>query len=84
MVSRNFAYPRLHRYWDGEKEALSAHSSPFNGTREDAKTLLGCFLSGGTDHHEVHGSAQEAAKLVPELARVWDEPFADPSQVPSL
>lgn len=38
----------------------------------------------GTDHHEVHGSAGEAAKLVPELGRIWDEPFADPSQIPTL
>ncbi len=38
----------------------------------------------GTDHHEVRGSAEEAAKLVPQLAQVWDEPFADPSQIPTL
>lgn len=38
----------------------------------------------GTDHHEVLGSAEEAAKLVPELGRIWDEPFADPSQIPTL
>lgn len=38
----------------------------------------------GTDHHEVLGSADEAAKLVPQLARIWDEPFADPSQIPTL
>ncbi|WP_033067737.1 asparagine synthase (glutamine-hydrolyzing) [Thalassospira australica] len=138
--------PRHHQYWNGEKEAVSAYSAPFEGTREDAKVLLGeklenlaarrliadtplgCFLSGGidsslvtalaakaseqpvgsytirfdnpryneadhaqkvaahlgTNHHEVHGSAQEAAKLVPELAKIWDEPFADPSQVPTL
>ncbi|WP_336232122.1 asparagine synthase (glutamine-hydrolyzing) [Thalassospira sp. CH_XMU1458] len=38
----------------------------------------------GTDHHEVRGSAEEAAKMVPQLAQVWDEPFADPSQIPTL
>lgn len=38
----------------------------------------------GTDHHEVLGSAEEAAKLVPQLAHIWDEPFADPSQIPTL
>lgn len=38
----------------------------------------------GTHHHEVLGSAEEAANLIPELAKIWDEPFADPSQIPTL
>jgi len=37
----------------------------------------------GTDHHEVHLSLASALDLVPRLAQVWDEPFADPSMLPT-
>ncbi|MBM3516447.1 MAG: asparagine synthase (glutamine-hydrolyzing) [Alphaproteobacteria bacterium] len=37
----------------------------------------------GTDHHEVRLGAAEALAVVPELPRLYDEPFADSSQIPS-
>lgn len=37
----------------------------------------------GTDHHEIHFGPREALALIPKLPDVWDEPFADPSQIPS-
>lgn len=37
----------------------------------------------GTDHHEVHLSLANALELVPRLAQIWDEPFADPSMLPT-
>lgn len=38
----------------------------------------------GTEHTEVYLSEQEAMEVVPQLPTVWDEPFADSSQIPTL
>ncbi|PBC07690.1 asparagine synthase (glutamine-hydrolyzing) [Mesorhizobium sp. WSM3859] len=38
----------------------------------------------GTDHTELHLSPAAAREVIPELPRIWDEPFADESQIPTL
>jgi asparagine synthase (glutamine-hydrolysing) len=37
----------------------------------------------GTQHHEVYLSGADALKVIPKLGNIYDEPFADASQVPS-
>jgi asparagine synthase (glutamine-hydrolysing) len=38
----------------------------------------------GTDHTELRLSPAAARQVIPELPRIWDEPFADESQIPTL
>jgi asparagine synthase (glutamine-hydrolysing) len=38
----------------------------------------------GTEHNELRVTAEAARAVIPELPRIWDEPFADESQIPTL
>jgi asparagine synthase (glutamine-hydrolysing) len=37
----------------------------------------------GSDHHEIQVSEQDLIDSIPTMTRTYDEPFADPSQVPT-
>jgi asparagine synthase (glutamine-hydrolysing) len=38
----------------------------------------------GTDHHELKLSSTDALNVVPEISRIYDEPFSDSSQIPTF
>ncbi|WEK49004.1 MAG: asparagine synthase (glutamine-hydrolyzing) [Candidatus Kaistia colombiensis] len=38
----------------------------------------------GTEHTELRLMPEVAREVIPELPRIWDEPFADESQIPTL
>jgi asparagine synthase (glutamine-hydrolysing) len=38
----------------------------------------------GTEHTELRLTPAEACAVIPELPRIWDEPFADESQIPTF
>jgi asparagine synthase (glutamine-hydrolysing) len=70
-------------------QAYSGRSVPtytigFDDPRFDESAAAGAIARHlGTDHHEIRLSSRDAVDLVPRIATIYDQPFADASQIPT-
>lgn len=60
--------------------SIGFHEKEYNEA-EHAKAIAKHL---GTDHEELYVGPEAALTALPELPRIFDEPFADPSQLPTL
>ena len=60
--------------------SIGLRESEYNEAAEAAR--VACYLN--TDHTELYASPQEAMEVVPHLPQIYDEPFADSSQIPTF
>ena len=60
--------------------SIGSHDREF----DEAPEALRVARSLNTEHTELYVTPEEALATVPSLPRIYDEPFSDPSQIPTL
>ena len=60
--------------------SIGSHDREFDEAKEAFKVARHL----NTEHTELYVTSEEAMAVVPSLPRIYDEPFADPSQIPTI
>ncbi len=60
--------------------AIGFHDAKYNEA-ENAKAIADYL---GTEHTELYVTPEDSLELIPSLSSLYDEPFADPSQMPTF
>ena len=67
------------------KSAASTFTIGFNeDSHDEAAQAKAVAAALGTSHHELYLSGEQARSMIPGLPSIYGEPFADPSQIPTL